>query len=123
MNDVYVEVLVKVCGNFDSFDILFKVVGVKKMIKVQLKELMVNVGIKDLDVQFMKDEKGNVMVDLDLCENENVLLGQDIYEYFVKEVLLYVVDVWIDEVKRDEKDGEVGIVGYEINFNCYFYEY
>jgi len=24
---------------------------------------------------------------------------------------------------RDEKDGEVGKVGYEINFNRYFYEY
>lgn len=29
----------------------------------------------------------------------------------------------IDADKRDEKDGKVGIVGYEINFNCYFYRY
>ena len=26
-------------------------------------------------------------------------------------------------VKRDPKDGKVGIVGYEINFNRYFYRY
>ena len=32
-------------------------------------------------------------------------------------------DAWIDESKRDDKDGEVGIVGYEINFNRYFYRY
>jgi hypothetical protein len=30
---------------------------------------------------------------------------------------------WIDTSKRDEKDGQVGIVGYEINFNRYFYKY
>lgn len=30
---------------------------------------------------------------------------------------------WIDEKKRDAKDGEVGIVGYEIPFSRHFYEY
>ena len=30
---------------------------------------------------------------------------------------------WIDESKRDDKDREIGIVGYEINFNRYFYTY
>jgi type I restriction enzyme M protein len=34
-----------------------------------------------------------------------------------------VPDAWIDTAKRDHKDGEVGIVGYEINFNRYFYRY
>src|SRR5206468_682008 len=29
----------------------------------------------------------------------------------------------IDTSRRDPKDGEVGIVGYEINFNRYFYQY
>ena len=28
-----------------------------------------------------------------------------------------------DHQRRDEKDGDVGRVGYEINFNRYFYEY
>ena len=32
-------------------------------------------------------------------------------------------DAWIDEGKVDNKDGEVGIVGYEIPFNRYFYVY
>ena len=32
-------------------------------------------------------------------------------------------DAWIDKAKKDKKDGEVGIVGYEINFNRYFYQY
>ena len=30
---------------------------------------------------------------------------------------------WIDTSRRDPQDGEIGIVGYEINFNRYFYEY
>ena len=32
-------------------------------------------------------------------------------------------EAWIDEAKRDDKDGEVGIVGYEIPFNRHFYVY
>ena len=32
-------------------------------------------------------------------------------------------DAWIDTTKRDLKDGGVGVVGYEINFNRYFYRY
>ena len=35
----------------------------------------------------------------------------------------HVPDAWIDTSKRDPKDGQVGIVGYEINFNRYFYRY
>ncbi|HGM7549830.1 TPA: SAM-dependent DNA methyltransferase, partial [Pseudomonas aeruginosa] len=33
----------------------------------------------------------------------------------------HVPDAWIDESKRDEKDGEVGVVGFEIPFNRHFY--
>ena len=35
----------------------------------------------------------------------------------------HVPDAWIDTAKRDPKDGQVGLVGYEINFNRYFYRY
>jgi type I restriction enzyme M protein len=34
-----------------------------------------------------------------------------------------VPDAWINTAIRDEKDGRVGKVGYEINFNHYFYKY
>jgi type I restriction enzyme M protein len=44
-------------------------------------------------------------------------------EYFKAEVLPHVSDAFIDYSVRDHKDGEVGIVGYEINVNRYFYEY
>ena len=32
-------------------------------------------------------------------------------------------DAWIDTTRRDRKDGLVGHVGYEINFNRYFCRY
>jgi type I restriction enzyme M protein len=34
-----------------------------------------------------------------------------------------VADAWINADKRDEQDGEIGIVGYEIPFNRHFYVY
>ena len=43
--------------------------------------------------------------------------------YFKKEVQPHVLDAWIDASKKDEKDQEVGIVGYEIPFNRHFYQY
>jgi type I restriction enzyme M protein len=35
----------------------------------------------------------------------------------------YVPNAWINAAIRDEKDNEAGKVGYEINFNRYFYKY
>jgi len=67
--------------------------------------------------------------DGDLRDNENVALDPSksvngINEtYFAKEVLPHVPDAWIDASKKDDKDQEVGIVGYEIPFNRHFYQY
>ena len=121
--DAYADKLATVRGTFDSLEALLKAAGIKKLTKAHLKELMATVGLKDPAAQPMKDEKGNVMPDADLREFENVPLGQDIRDYFAREVLPHVPDAWIDEGKKDEKDGQVGIVGYEINFNRYFYQY
>ncbi len=67
--------------------------------------------------------KGAIDPNPDLRDNENVPLGEPIDTYFSREVTPHVPDAWIDTGKRDEKDGEIGIVGYEINFNRYFYKY
>lgn len=40
-----------------------------------------------------------------------------------REVTPFVPDAWVDENYRDARDGEIGRVGYEINFNRYFYRY
>ncbi|NTS78706.1 SAM-dependent DNA methyltransferase [Catenovulum sp. SM1970] len=76
--------------------------------------------------------------DGDLRDNENVPLSgayekgkstpsittSDLIEtYFKKEVAPHVADAWINATKRDEKDGEIGVVGYEIPFTGLFYEY
>ncbi|WP_300672758.1 class I SAM-dependent DNA methyltransferase [Desulfoluna sp.] len=75
---------------------------------------------------------GNVVEykpDGDLRDNENVSLDptrsvNEVNEaYVAKEVLPHVPDAWIDASKRDEKDQEIGIVGYEIPFNRHFYVY
>ncbi|QCZ94373.1 type I restriction-modification system subunit M [Salinimonas iocasae] len=67
--------------------------------------------------------KGEMEPNPDLRDYENVPLKEDIYAYFEREVKPHVPLAWIDESKRDEQDGQVGIVGYEIPFNRHFYEY
>lgn len=67
--------------------------------------------------------------DGELRDFENVALDprsnvDEINEaYFIAEVQPHVPDAWIDASKRDAKDGEIGIVGYEIPFNRHFYQY
>ncbi len=67
--------------------------------------------------------------DSDLRDNENVNLDpsksvNEINEaYFLKEVQPHVPDAWIDASKKDDKDQEIGVVGYEIPFNRHFYQY
>ena len=71
--------------------------------------------------------------DSDLRDNEDVPLTADTARgaevdvvneaYFHKEVAPHVPDAWIDKDKTDDKDEQVGIVGYEIPFNRHFYEY
>ncbi|WP_150305380.1 type I restriction-modification system subunit M [Pseudomonas saliphila] len=65
--------------------------------------------------------KGKPEADTGLRDNENVPLGESIYDYFEREVKPHVPDAWIDESKTDAQDGEVGIVGFEIPFNRHFY--
>jgi type I restriction enzyme M protein len=68
-------------------------------------------------------QKGQPEPNPDLRDNENIPLKQSVQDYFKREVLPHVPDAWIDETKVDSKDGEVGIVGYEIPFNRHFYVY
>ncbi|MDH0970548.1 type I restriction-modification system subunit M [Acinetobacter johnsonii] len=67
--------------------------------------------------------------DGDLRDAENIALNPNvdttvlIESYFKREVQLHVPDAWMNADKRDDKDGEIGIVGYEIPFNRHFYVY
>ena len=68
-------------------------------------------GKKGKAIEFEADPK--------LRDNDNVPLNEDIVSFFLREVRPYVADAWIndDPKLRDEKDGGIGKVGYEINFN------
>jgi type I restriction enzyme M protein len=78
---------------------------------------------QDESAEICRDKKGNPESDTDLRDYENVPLDEDVAVYFEREVKPYVPDAWIDESYTDTRDGRIGRVGYEINFNRYFYVY
>ncbi|HEU5378678.1 MAG TPA: class I SAM-dependent DNA methyltransferase [Ktedonobacteraceae bacterium] len=108
------------------------------------KAIMAALSERDETAEICRDKKGRPEPDPDLRDSENVPLplapaeeaeivrefyGEEIQltasvdAYFQREVLPYVPDAWISKDFRDEKDGRVGKIGYEINFNRYFYQY
>ncbi len=78
---------------------------------------------RDEKAAICRDDEGNPEPDTDLRDTENVPLGEDVQAFFEREVKPHVPDAWVNETIRDETDEGVGIVGYEINFNRYFYRY
>lgn len=78
---------------------------------------------RDEDAEVCRDKKGQPEPDSDLRDTELVPLGEAWETYVEREVKPFVPAAWVDESHTDAKDGEVGRVGYEINFNRYFYEY
>ncbi len=60
------------------------------------------------------DKKGNPKPDSTLRDHERVPLTENIEDYYQREVKPYLPDSWMDR-KKDK-------VGYEINFNKYFYQ-
>ncbi|MGE3796880.1 MAG: class I SAM-dependent DNA methyltransferase [Thermomicrobiales bacterium] len=78
---------------------------------------------RDENADICCDAKGNPEPDTDFRDHELVPLGENWRDYIAREVLPFVPDAWVDESYRDERDGQVGRVGYEINFNRYFYKY
>ncbi len=75
------------------------------------------------EAEVCRDRKGGPEPDPLLRDTETVPLSEAVESFFEREVKPHVPDAWIDIRRRDPKDGEVGVVGYEINFNRYFYEY
>ncbi|TMM45825.1 hypothetical protein [Qipengyuania marisflavi] len=80
-------------------------------------------GVRDPDVEPVRDGKGNIVPDDGLTDFENVPLGTSIEDYMDSEVLPWAGDAYVDQSYCDDQDEGVGIVGYEINFNRYFYQY
>ena len=78
---------------------------------------------RDETAAICRDADGDPEPDPELRDTESVPLSERVDVFFEREVNPHVPDAWIDTGRRDEKDGQVGIVGYEINFNRYFYRY
>ena len=104
------------------FDAAVKKAGLRLSAAVK-RAILDALSERDESAAICLDEDGNPEPDPDLRDTENVPLGEDVQKFFEREVKPHVPDAWVNETIRDEKDGEVGIVGYEINFNRYFYRY
>lgn len=87
------------------------------------KTILSALSERDETAEICQDKQGNPESDSELKDTENVPLQEDITDFFEREVKPHVPDAWINTAVCDPKDGEVGRVGYEINFNRYFYEY
>ncbi|MEI6705894.1 MAG: class I SAM-dependent DNA methyltransferase [Methylococcales bacterium] len=110
--------------NRDSFRLAFaELVAAKKLKETHWKVIEKCVRKPSETADGCTDKHGKPEADADLRDTENVPLSQNIDDYFQREVLPHVPDAWIDQTKCDELDGKIGIVGYEINFNRYFYQY
>lgn len=114
------------CIDRDDFDKALtgalKASGVKIGAPVK-KAILSALSERDEDAEVCTDNKGNSEPDTDLRDHELVPLNEDWRAYVQREVLPFVPDAWVDESYTDAQDGGVGRVGYEINFNRYFYKY
>lgn len=79
------------------------------------KAILMALSERDETADICTDKKGNPEPDPELRDYENVPLKEDIHKYMKREVLPHVPDAWVDESKTK--------IGYEINFNRYFYKY
>jgi type I restriction enzyme M protein len=112
--------------NRDTFDTsltkALKTGGVKIGAPVK-KAILSALSERDEDADICTDSKGNPEPDTELRDHELVRLTEDWQDYMAREVIPFVSDAWVDESHKDARDGEIGRVGYEINFNRYFYKY
>jgi type I restriction enzyme M protein len=87
------------------------------------KAIVAALGERDESAHICRVAMGQPEPDPDLRDYELVPLTEDWRNYVAREVMPFVPDAWVDEDYRDGRDGQVGRVGYEINFNRYFYRY
>lgn len=92
----------------------FKKAGLKVPAALQ-KTILMALAERDETADICTDAKGNPEPDPDLRDYENVPLKESIDDYMKREVLPHVPDAWVDHSKTK--------IGYEINFNRYFYKY
>jgi type I restriction enzyme M protein len=99
------------------------------------KAILSALSERDETAAICREKDGSAEPDPELRDSESVPLAvsddpadadgvpASVRAFFEREVKPHVSDAWIDASKRDPKDRRVGLVGYEINFNRYFYRY
>ena len=122
------EKLVKLLENFDSEKEYLSRDEFVKELKAKSKEFGITlaaglikaivgaIGERNENAEVCRDSKGNVESDSTLRDTESIVLKDDVYEYFEKEVKPHVSDAYMDE-------STFGNVGYEIPFTRHFYKY
>ena len=98
----------------DLMKVCFKDAGLK-IPTALTKAILGALAERDETADVCLDAKGNPEPDPELRDYENVPLKEDVTAYMQREVLPHVPDAWVDESKTK--------IGYEINFNRYFYKY
>lgn len=93
-----------------------------KVSAAQFKFLIKNLSETDESAEVCKI-KDKPEPDTSLHNYENVPLNDSVETYFAREVLPHIPDAWINIEKTDPYDRQIGLVGYEIPFNRYFYQY
>ena len=96
---------------------------VGKVAKTFIRALINAFGERDPEGEPVEGTDGQLVSDHELSDYENVPLLESVKDYFAREVLPHLPDAYIDESFRDNADKKVGRVGYEINFNRFFYQY
>lgn len=99
-----------------------KAAGLKVSAPVK-KAILSALSERDEDAKVCAGKDGKPEPDTDLRDHELVPLEEDWRDYVQREVLPFVPDAWVDQSHTDAQDHGVGRVGYEINFNRYFYKY
>ncbi len=90
-------------------------------------------GVRDKKAEIVNDDKCNPLSDTDLRDAEYIPFafiaqqGNDVaagvQAYFEAEVKPHWPDAWVNMEVTDKTDGEIGVVGCEINFNREFHVY
>ena len=101
-----------------EFDKKLKKIGIKgtSFKKLASTGLLENIIVKDEKAAIQNDKQGNIIVDVELRDTENIPLTYPggIDAFIQEEVLPYHHDAFVDESKIQ--------IGYEINFTKYFYK-
>ena len=96
----------------------------KLLLTTPVRKLVISaMSERDERGEICRDSAGDPEPDTELRDHELVPLKEPWEEYFAREVTPFAPDAWVDRNYRDKGDGGVGRVGYEVNFNRYFYRY